>query len=54
MAVQILRAADARLDWRLRQFCREDVVRLCQAPEYVGQLDPKLMLDDWNAPPAAG
>jgi hypothetical protein len=51
---QLMRASDARLDWRLRQFCREDVAKLCREAQYAGGLDKSLMLDDWNAPPTAG
>jgi hypothetical protein len=49
-----MRAADARLDWRLRQFCRDDIGKLCREAQYAGGLDKSLMLDDWNAPPTAG
>ncbi|KAF6255138.1 hypothetical protein COO60DRAFT_1702966 [Scenedesmus sp. NREL 46B-D3] len=52
--MQLMRAADGRLDWRLRQLCRGDVARLCREAQYVGGLDPSLMLDDWAAPATAG
>jgi hypothetical protein len=51
---QLMRAADARLDWRLRQFCRDDIAKLCREVQYAGGLDKSLMLDDWSAPPTAG
>jgi hypothetical protein len=49
-----MRAADGRLDWRLRQLCRADVAKLCREAQYAGGLDTSLMLDDWKAPPTAG
>ncbi|WIA37343.1 hypothetical protein OEZ86_014273 [Tetradesmus obliquus] len=51
---QLMRAADGRLDWRLRQLCRDDVGKLCKEAQYAGGLDSSLMLDDWDAPPTAG
>eukprot|EP00775_Hariotina_reticulata_P013418 gene13418-13546_t len=53
-AVQLVRVSDARLDWKLRHLCRLDIEKLCSEPEYVGGLDPQLMLEDWDAPFGAG
>ncbi|KAF8065837.1 wdr3 [Scenedesmus sp. PABB004] len=52
---QLLRAADARLDSRLRELCRADARALCaRDAAAAGGLSPSLLLDDWEAPPLAG